>query len=147
MNTKPEKETEFRHRTPVQLRFADVDMFGHVNNAVYIQFLDMGKLLYFKQFMGGRFEHEPTVPVVANINVNYLEPTHIDDRIEVLTAVTAIGESSLVLEQNIVAADGHVKCTARTVMVNIDVKSGVPTPLSDKWRRAFEDFEGHVLGR
>ncbi len=145
MKEVPQLPFEFRHRVKVQLRFNDVDMFGHVNNAVYIQFFDMGKLAYFKQFMGGGFDKELTVPVVANINVTYYAPTLIDERIEVLTAVASVSNSSLVLEQRIVTADSAVKCTATTVMVNIDVKTGAPTPVSDKWRRAFEEFEGRVL--
>ena len=38
--TKPiisEPEYEFRHRLPVQMRFSDTDMLGHVNNSVYLQ--------------------------------------------------------------------------------------------------------------
>ncbi|MCM1066271.1 MAG: acyl-CoA thioesterase [Muribaculaceae bacterium] len=133
---------EFRHRIPVQIRFNDIDMFGHVNNAVYLQFFDMGKLAYFKQFMGGSFEHEPTVPVVANLNVNFYHPTLIDERISVVTAVASVSTSSLVLEQRVIAEGGSVKCTARTIMVNIDTKTGAPTPVSEAWRKAFADYEG-----
>ena len=77
----------FRHRIPVQLRFNDIDMFGHVNNAMYLQYFDMGKLTFFKQYMDSGFEHEPTVPVVANINVDFHQPTLIDERISVETAM------------------------------------------------------------
>ncbi len=141
----PEAPFDFRHRVPVQIRFNDIDMFGHVNNAVYLQFLDMGKLTYFKQFMGGAFEHEPTVPVVANINVNFHHPTLIDEHISVLTAVASVSNTSLVLEQRVVADNGSVKCTARTTMVNIDIKTGVPVTVSDRWRKAFADFEGRDI--
>lgn len=137
----PQLPFDFKHRVKVQLRFNDVDMFGHVNNAVYLQFFDMGKLAYFKQFMGGDFEHEPTVPVVANINVTFYNPTLIDERIEVLTAVASVSHSSLVLEQRIVTDKGEVKCTATTVMVNIDVHTKHPEPVSDAWRASFAAFE------
>ena len=42
----PEAKFEFHHRTPVQTRFNDVDMFGHLNNSVYMQFADLAKMHY-----------------------------------------------------------------------------------------------------
>ena len=135
-------EFEFHHRLPVQIRFNDIDMFGHLNNAIYVQFLDQGKYAYFKQFMDGSFGSEPTAPVVANINVNFHNPSFIDEKLEVLTAITTIADSSMVLDQRIVAADGSVKCTARTVMVNIDMKTGRSTTVDDQWRAKIGAFEG-----
>ncbi len=141
----PQLPFEFKHRVPLQIRFNDIDLFGHLNNSVYVQFMDMGKLAYFKQFMDGGFEHEATVPVVANINVTFYAPTLIDDRISVLTAVASMSNSSLVLEQRIVDAAGAVKCTATTIMVNIDRRTGSSAPVSDRWRKALSDFEGRDL--
>lgn len=125
----------------VQIRFNDIDMFGHLNNSVYIQFFDMGKYAYFRQFMTDTFGSEPTAPVVANINCDFLEPTKIDERLEVLTAITEIADSSMVLQQRIVSSAGRVKCTARTIMVNIDLATGRPTTVSDEWRKKITDYE------
>ena len=41
----------YRHRTPVQLRFSDVDRFGHVNNAVMFSIYDMAKTEYFNSVL------------------------------------------------------------------------------------------------
>ena len=41
------EEIKFRHTLPIQLRFNDVDKFGHVNNTVYFSFYDLGKTEYF----------------------------------------------------------------------------------------------------
>lgn len=133
---------DFHHRLPVQIRFNDVDLFGHVNNTVYLQFFDMGKYAYFRQLMPLGLTSESTAPVIVNINCDFLEPTLIDEQLEVLTAITAIADSSMTLEQRIVAADGHVKCVARTIMVNIDLSTGRPATVSDKWRQMIAKFEG-----
>lgn len=37
------EEIVFHHQLPIQLRFNDVDKFGHVNNTVYFSFYDLGK--------------------------------------------------------------------------------------------------------
>ena len=41
------EDFEFHHTLPIQLRFNDVDKFGHVNNTVYFSFYDLGKTDYF----------------------------------------------------------------------------------------------------
>lgn len=134
-------EINFRHRLPVQIRFNDIDMFGHLNNSIYLQFLDMGKYAYFRQFMTDTFGSEPTAPVVANINCDFIEPTKIDERLEVLTAITNIADSSMVLDQRIVSSTGRVKCSARTIMVNIDLTTTRPVTVSDLWRKRINDYE------
>ena len=141
----PEPQFEFYHHIPVQIRFNDVDLFGHLNNSVYVEFFDMGKLLYFKQFMGGHFEKQASVPVVATINCTFCTPTYIDDRLEVYTAVASIGEKSLVLEQRIIDSYKNVKCIATTHMVNVDAKTGRPVPVTDEWRKAISEYEHREL--
>ncbi len=141
----PEPQFEFYHHIPVQIRFNDVDLFGHLNNSVYVEFFDMGKLLYFKQFMGGHFEKQESVPVVATINCTFCSPTYIDDRLEVYTAVASIGEKSLVLEQRIIDSNKNVKCIATTHMVNVDAKTGRPVPVTDEWRKAISEYEHREL--
>ena len=141
MKEKELPEINFHHRMGVQIRFNDIDMFGHLNNSVYIQFFDMGKYAYFRQFMTDTFGSEPTAPVVANINCDFLEPTKIDERLEARTAITEIADSSMVLQQRIVSSAGRVKCTARTIMVNIDLATGRPTTVSDEWRKKITDYE------
>lgn len=137
--------SEYKHRIPLQIRFNDVDLFGHINNSVYVQFFDMGKLAYFKQFMGGNFEHEPSVPVVADIHCVFHAPSYIDDKLSVLTAITSIGESSMVLEQVIVDGKGNAKCSAKTVMVNVNARTHQPTPVTEGWRSTLSEFEGKEL--
>lgn len=127
---------------PVQIRFNDIDMFGHLNNTVYLEFLDMGKYRYFRDMMDGEFGSEPTAPVVANINCNFLAPTHIEESLEVHTAVESVGDSSLVLIQRIVSTAGSVKIEARTTMVNIDLHTGRPVNVSAVWRKRFRAEEG-----
>ena len=42
----------WQHQMPAQLRFSDVDSFGHVNNAVYFSLFDMCKTKYFLDVIG-----------------------------------------------------------------------------------------------
>ena len=58
------EEIKFRHTLPIQLRFNDVDKFGHVNNTVYFSFYDLGKTEYFASVCPGvDWEKDGIVPL------------------------------------------------------------------------------------
>ena len=42
-----EENIKYHHQLPIQLRFNDVDRYGHVNNNAYFSFYDLGKVDYF----------------------------------------------------------------------------------------------------
>ncbi len=57
----------YKHQFDVQLRFNDVDLFGHVNNSVYLQFFDLAKYNYFCAVMDEGFEIKDVALVLVNI--------------------------------------------------------------------------------
>ena len=42
----------FKHKTSIQLRFKDVDMMGHVNNANHFTYLELARVKYFNEVAG-----------------------------------------------------------------------------------------------
>jgi len=135
----------FRCKTPVQLRFNDIDALGHVNNSIYFELMDLAKTDYFSRLGVDQeidWRHPPII--IANVNCSFLVQTHSDERLEVLTQCQHIGNKSLTLLQEVVnSATGEVKCTCATVMVNLDTTTGMPSPLPQVWRDAIVAFEQH----
>lgn len=133
----------FRHHTPIQIRFNDIDMLGHLNNSVYLEYMDLAKTRYFQAVLGDKFEWGTIGLVIVNINCDFCQPTFIDDKIEVVTAVTSIGDKSLVLEQQVVSLDdGSLRCHCRTVMVGFDPATNSSMPITHLWRDALSRYEG-----
>jgi acyl-CoA thioester hydrolase len=46
--------SQFKHQLPIQIRFVDIDAFGHVNNAVFASYYEMARVAYFDQVLGER---------------------------------------------------------------------------------------------
>ena len=88
------EEIEFHHTLPIQLRFNDVDKFGHVNNAVYFTFYDLRKTEYFDSVCP-HVDQEKDGIVVVYIEADFLTQIDDSDHIAVQTAVTEIGTKSL----------------------------------------------------
>ena len=59
-----ERSNNYRHVLPLQIRFNDVDKFGHVNNTVYFQFYDTAKTDYIATVCKGvDLERQQTIPL------------------------------------------------------------------------------------
>lgn len=139
---------DFRHRCPLQLRFNDVDVLGHVNNTVYFSFYDTGKAHYFSDVRGEEMNWRKVDTVIANVNCAYISSIVFGEDVEVLTRCTEIGEKSFHLQQMLVRRDnGEVKSICGTVMVSIDPATHRSTPVPEEWKHLFEKYEGRTLTR
>lgn len=145
-HTPPTPPYPYLFSLDVQQRFNDVDMFGHLNNSVYLQFFDLAKYRYFRKVMGDDFDMRSLAVVIVNINCNFYEPAFLDEPLTVLTAVASIGEKSLTLDQRVInPRNGHVKCTGTTVMAGIDLATLQSAPIPDFARRNIIHFEGREM--
>lgn len=138
----------YRHRMPLQMRFNDIDMLGHLKNSVYLTFMDLAKARYFEAVNGGEVDIRKMGVVIVNINANFCAPTFFHEEIEVETGVVSIGEKSLMIEQRVRAVKtGQVKCTCRTIMSGFDIRTNTSVPISEEWIEKFERYEGRPLRR
>lgn len=132
----------YRHYINLQTRFTDYDMLGHLNNNVYMSFMDLGKAEYFTRVMKGEVDWSNPGIVVVNVNCDYLAPVVPGEELELFTTVTKIGERSLTLDQRIINSDtGETKCIARTVMAGFDAETSTSTLIPTEWVEAIEAYE------
>ena len=75
---------------PAQLRFSDVDRFGHVNNNVYFSLFDMSKSQYLFDVVGKDI-YEHLAIVVAHIESNFITPVYYPEEIYIRTSITRMG--------------------------------------------------------
>lgn len=140
-----EQQTErrvFRHRLPIQIRFNDVDRYGHVNNNAYFAYYDLGKEDYLTSVLCTDYRGRDVVPVIANINADFLLPIFYGDPIVVETAVSHIGQHSFTLvQQAINTRTGAVVCRCSTVMVCFSLKGQCSAEVPQEYRQAIEAYE------
>jgi len=138
------EKIKFNHSTPIQLRFNDFDVLGHVNNSVYFSFYDLGKTFYFNEIMPEMSDSNEVGVVIGNIQVSFLLPVYPGENVAVETAVVEIGNKSFKLLQHLIDLNTkEVKSVCQTVMVCFDAKTKTTRPIFDNWRRAMAEFEGN----
>ena len=143
---------DFGHRVDVEVRFADTDAMGHVNNAKYLTYCEMARIRYWTDVTG-----EPIAPghegaeslILAEARITYRAPVFHGERVTVETRATRLGRSSFVLEHRLTARvpdeAARLVATSESVMVRYDYASERPTPLGPAFVAAIEAFEGRTL--
>jgi acyl-CoA thioester hydrolase len=115
--------------TPIELRFSDLDLYGHVNSVVYFSYLETARVRLFKGFFQELTENH-IFTLVARAECDYRQPILFGDELIVSVVLTRIGTTSFDLEYRL--HDGREKtyATARTTMVCFDnfKKVTVPVP-------------------
>lgn len=138
-------DMKFRHTLPVQIRFNDVDQYGHMNNSSYFSLYDLAKTSYMRDVFGNKDWHHMGI-VVANINADFLAPVFFSDDLIIETTVIHLEHKSFTLLQRAInKASGVLKCQCRTVMVGYDVATKEPVELPADFKQAVCDYEGKSL--
>ena len=131
----------FHHVMPAQLRWSDVDQFGHVNNSVYFQLFDMCKTKYVLEVVGQDTLKQVAI-VVASIEADFLAPIFYPDEIVIQSKITHMGNKSFVIRQRAVnIRTKEVKCEGYTTMVTYDMTNNCSIPIPDDFRAKVEAFE------
>jgi acyl-CoA thioester hydrolase len=129
---------EFNHSTPVQIRFNDIDLAGHVNNAVYQYYYDYGKLRFMDFTFKDVIDWTKSGFVLLNINVDYISPIYLLDNIVVETRIDEVKNKSIIIQQVIrdkgTKNENGIKSIAKSVMVAYDFIAKESMEIPIKWR-------------
>lgn len=125
----------FEHE--VEVRFRDLDAMGHVNNAVYLSYIEQARFAYWQRLTG--VAGVPRHFILARVECDYREPVSLGDRVVVRLRVAHVGRSSFTLEYEMANARTRaIVATAKTVLVMYDYEAGRPVPISDDMRLRLE---------
>lgn len=114
---------------PIELRFSDLDLYGHVNSVVYFSYLETARVKLFKNFFQELTEKH-LFTLVARAECDYKLPILFGDRLIVSVVVARIGTSSFDLDYRLHDGAEKTYATARTTLVCFDNirKVTVPVP-------------------
>lgn len=126
-------------RVKIQIRFADIDGLGHVNNVNLQHYYDLGKNYYFRDVLHIGIGWKKIGPITAATETSYFEQTRIDDDIWVETEVEKVGNKSMVFRQRIVNdVTGKIHSESHSVMVAFDFERQESVRVPDAWREIME---------
>ena len=116
----------------IKVRGFHLDVFSHVNNARYLEFLEEARWAIYEKAIGEMYQKGYTFGIV-NININYRKPAFLSQELLIDAQVSKIGEKSFTISQKITLAnDGSLVADADVICVIIDTKLGKSVLLANE---------------
>lgn len=122
------------------MRFNDIDVMGHVNNAVIMEFFDLGKAAFFAG-AGLPPEKGDFTLMVVHYEVDFSAQILSSDNVSVTTEIVRFGTKSASLRQQIVKSDGTVCATCNTVMAGYRRSTRASEVISDEVKQQILRFQ------
>ena len=135
----------FRHKTPIQLRFKDLDSLNHVNNANYITYFELARVKYFDDVVNEEVNWSEEGIILASITVDYKLPALFKDDLYVYCKCTKLGNKSFDLAYVMVKTENGkeiVVATGSSVQVCFNYKKQSTIPIPPSWKKKVQHYEG-----
>jgi acyl-CoA thioester hydrolase len=128
----------WRFEHELEVRFRDCDPMGHVNNAVYLTYLEAARFAWWRSTFGpaGLRDH---AFIMARVEIDYRKPALPGDRLTVRLRVQSMGTSSFTVAYEVLnTRTRELLAEARSVQVAYDYTAGRSVPMSDELRAKLE---------
>jgi|LakMenEpi03Aug12_release.lakeMendotaPanAssembly.Ray.scaffolds.fasta_scaffold279657_2 acyl-CoA thioester hydrolase len=125
---------------PIQIRFSDVDSLGHVNNAVYLSYFEMARMLFMHEHIGPRWDWQKKGMILKKNEVEYVAPVYLHEQVEIEIIPHHLGNTSFTLDY-VLYANNIAKCKGRSVMVCFNFVTNEKTTVYDEFKALFHEIK------
>jgi len=121
----------------IQVRFSDIDVMGHVNNAVYLSYFEMTRVHYFRELLGLEWDWKSHGILLVRNEIDYIKPILIQHVPEIHMYFEEVGSKSIRLSYEVKVA-GEIYTKGVSVMVSYDSRVGKTTIIPEEMKTALE---------
>jgi acyl-CoA thioester hydrolase len=123
----------------LQTRFRDCDAFGHVNNAVYLNYLEEARCTWLEALIAKRPIELRDIPIIlASVHIDYLSPARFREDLQIDVQVARVGRKSFDLTYELRAGD-RLLAKASTVQVYFDYDAQCSIPIPEEMRERLSE--------
>ena len=144
MKPKTQLRADYQFFFPIQTRWADNDLYGHVNNVIYYSYFDTAANALLIQKAAFDIHHSPIIGLVVNSSCHFLQELTYPEIIEVGVAIAKIGNSSLTYNLAIFKqGQDQAAAQGQFVHVFVDRQSKKSIPIPQQMRDALTAYLSH----
>jgi len=130
-------EPGFEVAVPIDVRWRDLDPLGHVNNAVYLTYLERGRVEYVRTMTKKEISARSFRFIIARIEIDYLAPVRLNDVPVCRISIPEWGRKSFTFSYELSDSQGGtLYARARSVQVCYDYEAHGTIPVPDDFRDA-----------
>lgn len=142
--------TDYHCTVDLQVRFRDLDAMGHINNAVYFTYFEVGRAAYLEAIeypddqVGEIHDRFPFI--MAEISCRFLAPATLDDKLSLGLRIHRFGTKSWGFEYLVWrTTDDTPVATGQSAQVFFDYQQQRSVAVPDWFVEQVEAFEGRTL--
>ena len=144
MKPKTQLRADYQFFFPIQTRWADNDLYGHVNNVIYYSYFNTAANALLIQKAAFDIHHSPVIGLVVNSSCHFLQELTYPEIIEVGVVIEKIGNSSLTYNLAIFKqGQDQAAAQGQFVHVFVDRQSKKSTPIPQQMRDALTAYLSH----
>jgi YbgC/YbaW family acyl-CoA thioester hydrolase len=110
-------------KTPIRVRFGECDYYQHVNNTVFMTYINIGLADYLREVFGDLKKLRYLFHIV-HVSLDFKAPATFDDELLVTTTVTEFGKTSATFHHVITNTQGQIIVSAKKICVILDAATG-----------------------
>ena len=133
-----------KNQTDIKVRGYHLDVYRHVNNARYLEFMEEARWAMFEDHIEAFTSHGHAI-VVVNINISYKSPATLGDTLEIHSEITRFGTTSFTLKQTLTQKESHILVGEADVTFVVMGAKG-PLPIDGTIRGILQPFASSILG-
>ena len=129
---------------PVQ--WGDMDAAQHVNNTVYLRWMESARIDMFKKMHEGDFQFKRIVPILAWQDCKYIFPVTYPDTVVISLDIIELMEDRVLCEGKIYSKNhDRLAAISKTLLMAYDMEELKKHPFPEAWRKAFIDYYGESI--
>jgi acyl-CoA thioester hydrolase len=128
-----------RFTVDVQIRFRDIDGMGHVNNAVYLSYMELARTQFYLKYANKKSLEEIDF-ILARVEIDFESPAEWGDEVQVSVWPSRIGSSSFTLSYEVEEKrSGRILARSNSVLVSYDYASRKAKAIPAEFRKVLEE--------
>ena len=130
----------YRYVHSQEVAFRDLDAFGHVNNGVYLTYIENARIGYARDVLGIE-RLDGLLMIVASVKIDFRSRANLGETLEIGARTTNVGTKSFDLQHEIRSQDGRLVAEADSTLVAFDYDADQTMPIPPQWRERIENYE------
>ncbi len=135
--------SNFKFKTPIPIRFSDIDAYGNVSNTIYLTYFEITRLRYWHDIV--EWDLNSCGVILGRSEINYLKPITVDDNIACYLRTSRIGNSSFdviyVLVKTNADGEEEICTTGKSVCISYDYANNRSVPIPQRERQRMIDYD------
>ena len=125
-------------KTPIHVRFSDIDMAGNVHNSKYLSYFEQARIDFLTKISGENWDWRKKGLLIGRIEVDYILPLHLRDDVHVETICDHVGNKSFTLSYKLFknTFEGPKLCTkGRSILICMDFELNKSVSIFKEWKK------------